>query len=60
MRPSSLDEQWERLKAEYAAQKREVPAEDRRWYEQQLRHLQMRMAIAVHEGRARSDQKGAA
>jgi hypothetical protein len=48
------------LKAEYHAQGREVPREDQLWYEQQLRHLQMRIAIAVHQGRAERDQKGAA
>jgi hypothetical protein len=51
MRPHSIDEWWAELTAEYAAQGREVPAEDRHWYEQQLRHLQMRLAIAVHERR---------
>jgi hypothetical protein len=48
VKPTSIDEWWAELTAEYAAQKREVPREDTRWYEQQLRHMQERLAIAVH------------
>jgi hypothetical protein len=60
MRPSSLDEHFELLKLEYHAQKREVPQDLAFWYQQQCRYLEERLAIAEHEGRAESDQKGVA
>ena len=60
MKPCSLDERWEALKAEYAAQESELPRYLGLWYQRQCRCLEERLAIAEHEGRTQSDQKGAA
>lgn len=52
MKPSSIDEWWNKLTDECLAQHRAIPPEDLGWYKQALAHLQVRLAVIEHEARA--------